>query len=177
MELKVAVRAHAEGVDSERDVLRIGARAQLSLLDRRARLALEHAQPLPHHAFDRVVNGAATSIELDRRGRQEAAAGEGRVAEVGDPRIADRVQPSQTRRLDSRRLVNGAAEDLRSLVESGKLEILLGAEAADQPALAYLELAGQAPDRQTLEAHHRRELNGCLERLGAGKLDVVDPAP
>ena len=63
-------------------------------------------------------------------------------------------------------LVDGVTEDVDGELEGGKLELLFGAEAADESALAHLEPLGQAAEREAFEPHDRRELDGGIERLG-----------
>lgn len=63
-------------------------------------------------------------------------------------------------------LVDGVTEDVSGELERGKLELLFGAEAADESALAHLELLGEVADREAFEPNDRRELDGGVERLG-----------
>ena len=64
------------------------------------------------------------------------------------------------------RLVDGVTEDLDGELDGGKLELLFRAEAADESALAHLELLGQVADREAFEPHDRCDLDGGIERLG-----------
>jgi hypothetical protein len=58
------------------------------------------------------------------------------------------------------------------LIERGQLQLLLGAKAADQPALAHAEPIGQPADAESLEADDRRELHGGGKRLSSRACDL-----
>ena len=116
MQLVVAIRAHREGVDRERDVLRIGAARQLAVLDRRRRLALQSAQPAAHHPPHGIVHLARLGVELHGRCGEEAATWKGRIAEVRDPRVADRLEALATLRTRRGRVVDRLAKHACGLV-------------------------------------------------------------
>src|SRR5207247_1030481 len=99
-------------------------------LDRSGDLALQHAEPALHGPGDLVAKGTGSSVVLDRRGGEEAAAGHHLALVVGEPAVAEGEQPRQPGRLVRDRSPYLLLELLDRGLESRELELLLAAEEA-----------------------------------------------
>src|SRR6202034_3823515 len=97
------------------------------------------------------------------RGGEKAPAWEHATLKVGHERLAQCMQPANTRgrgqtRLDDLRYVPRAA-----LLDGGHLEVLLGSEVGEQAALAHGQLGGEPADGQPVEAVDGGHVGGCRE--------------
>ena len=54
------------------------------------------------------------------------------------------------------------------LLDGGQLQLFLGAEVGEQPALAHGQLGGQPADAETVQAVYRGQVRGGPENRGPG---------
>ena len=137
-----------------------------------ARLGLEHGEPAADGVRDVVVERPGPRVVLDRRGGDEASAGEHPRPEMLDPGIDHGLEPREPALNPLGRPPDRIGEPLDRCLQHRSLHRLLVAEAADQTALAHPELAGQPPDRDALESLDRSEVDGRLDRRGTTVGDV-----
>src|SRR5205823_6197374 len=111
----------------------------------------------------RVPNRAGPAVELGAGRAPETAAREDRLLEIADEAVAEGTQAFLARPLLRGRCDHVGEEALRGLLNRRQLQLLLGAEKAEQAALRHLQLGGEASDRQPFEAFLRGEVDGPVE--------------
>ncbi len=111
--------------------------------------------PLDHGVPDRP----RPAVELRCRRLEEAAAGEDLPLHVGEEGVAEGPQPAQAGRWPEARPQHLLDEDARRLLDRGQLELLLGAEVREEPALADAEVGGEP-----LQGHRVQPVRGCQAR-------------
>jgi hypothetical protein len=82
------------------------------------------------------------------------------------------AQPRQTGRLLPRGLDHQLLEDRARRIDRGQLQLLLGAEVREQPALAHADRIGQARERQTIEPFNGRQARRLVQDRGTAALAV-----
>ena len=123
-----------------------------------------------------VADGARTGVELAHRGDEEAAAGEDALLDVVEEPLDVGPQPGHAGRRLGRGLDHQLLEDRARRVDRGQLQLLLGAEVREQPALAHADGVGQArrararrvPRRSPGVRPRAGSPRGCARRRTAG---------
>ena len=110
-----------------------------------------------------VAHRAGAVVELEGRGREEAAAREDLALGVVDHVVAERPDAREATGRAPRRLDHLADEELRCVIHGRELELLLGAEVGEEAALAHAGRLGEPADRQRLETFLGRERRGRLQ--------------
>ena len=121
---------------------------------------------------DPFLDRPGVSAHLQRRGGEEAAAGEDVALQVAQERLTHRCQLGQAGAGRERGLYDFCVEDPLRLVHGGQLEFLLGAEVCVKAALADSGRGGQVPDRQTLEPVNGGQRGGSAQDDATGSFAV-----
>ena len=110
----------------------------------------EHAHPVPLVGGHAVLQRPGRAAQLSGGGREEAAARERPVLDVGQERLAQCPQPSSPSAARAG-VDHDVDEQLASRVHRRELQVLLGAEVGVHAALADLGGARQLADAQPVE--------------------------
>ena len=86
--------------------------------------------------------------------------------------LAQGLDPPEPCRSGERGSDDDVLVDLLRRLDRRELELLLGAEVCEQPALAHADVAGQARDRQPLDAVGRGQPGGGVEDRSPASLAV-----
>jgi len=157
-----------QGLDLERDLGRV-ARRELPSLDAGRDQVLERPHPAAHRGLDRVAHRAVAGIVFVGDGDPEFPGGLVALHDVGQVGGAQRPQAGQPVRLGLRRPDHVALEELPGQPDRLQLQRLLRAEVPVDPRLAHPQLAGQPPDRQSLEAVRARQLERAIQDAPLGR--------
>ena len=123
-------------------------------------------------AATRVLDRPGAGAHLQRRGGEEAAAGEDAAFHIAEVGLAHRRQLGQAGAGRERGLDDFRLQDPLRLVHGGQLEFLLGAEVRVQAALADAGRGGQVPDRQALQPVDGGQRRGRAQDRAAGAFPV-----
>ena len=107
----------------------------------------EQREPALAERHGAVADGARTGVELAHRGDEEAPAGEDALLDVVEEPLDVGPQPGHAGRRLARGLDHQLLEDRARRFDRGELQLLLGAEVREQPALAHPDRVGQARER------------------------------
>src|SRR4051812_10071007 len=157
------VQPHRDRLQLEGDLIRIEIVGNLALVACARCLVAQVADPALPGLLDLFVQLAVAGVPLRRHRAHEAAAGERRVREVLDPRVASRDKAGEATGLLVPRLPDLLGEDRPGAVERGALQLGLVAEVPDDPRLAQAEVIGQSTDRDALETLDRRGLDRTVD--------------
>jgi hypothetical protein len=84
-------------------------------------------------------------------------------------------EPRKTGRLVARGLDDELLEDRARRIDRGQLQLLLGAEVREQPALAHPDRVGQAREGQAFEPFDGRQARRLAQDRGTAALAVGPP--
>ena len=128
-------------------------------------------------AATRSLAGPGRDPHLQRRDREEAAAGEDAALHVTEVRLARRRELVKAGAGRQRGGDDFCLEDPLRLLDGGHLEFLLGAEVRVKAALAHADRLGQVPDRQAIEPFGCGQRRGSAQDGAAGAFPVGPRAP
>ena len=136
----------------------------------------EQLQPVLAEGHRGVADGARMGVELADGGDEEAPAGEDALLDVVEEPLdvgpqAGHAGGGRTRGLDHQLL-----EDRARGIDRGQLQLLLGAEVREEPALAHADRVGQAREREPVEPVHGRQAGRLAQDRRAAALAVGSPA-
>jgi len=162
------MRADGDGVDfvgQSRSVdFAVHVPGFLSFLDHTG----QYANPFAHDGRDAIAHGAGPAVEFKGSGGKETASGEDARLDVAGPQLDQLPQA----RHSSGRSKGGTGhlfdEDLTGRIDGGQLQILLGTEVREEPALAHVKSFGQRPDRKSTQTVDGSDIDGLLENGFAG---------
>ena len=123
----------------------------------------DEIQEVPLLLHEGVARGARPVVQLRGRGDEHAAAGQPALLRPQAPVRKEGAQTRLAARGLERRLDDDLHEPLRRVLEDGDLQALLRAEVREEAALGELELLGQLPDREPLEARLARDCGGPIQ--------------
>jgi len=161
---------------TERDLRRIGGRIELAGRLRGRHLVGEQREPTLAVRHGVIANGARTGVELAHRGDEEAAAGEDALLDVGEEQLGVGAEAGQAGRGLGRGLDDQVLEDRARRFDRRQLELLLGAEVREQPALAHAHGLRQAGKREPVQSLDRGQACGLAQDCRAAALAVGPPA-
>ena len=118
-----------------------------------------------------VAHGARPVVVLHGGGDVDAAAVEDLLP--AQPRVEQRADPGLAARGGERRPDHRVDEPAAGVLERLQLELLLGAEVGEQPALAHLGALGELADGEALEPDLRGDLQRLVEDRGLGVLALA----
>ena len=134
------------------------------------------SQPALAEGHGAVADGARVGVELADGGDEEAPAGEDALLDVVEEALDVGPQPRHAGRRLARGLDHLLLEDRAGRVDRGQLQLLLGAEVREEPALAHADRVGQARERQPVEPVDGRQPGRLAEDRGTAALAVGSPA-
>src|SRR5882672_3027071 len=158
--------------DLECELPGIGLGVEVPGVDRQAHRLGDRAAQFALAGHEQVSDRPRAVVVFHRGGEQEAAAGE-IVLQPGEPVGEQRAKTRQPARLRKRRREHFFLEQLLGLLEREDLQVFLGAEVGEEPALRKTEPRSERSDRQTLQADLARQADGLLEDHRPGLLSFA----
>ena len=131
---------------------------------------LQVREPGANHAFDAITHRPWTVVVFERGRSEEAATGEDLPLRVADHVVAERPDSCESFRRTAGRIDDLGDEELGRVLDGRQLQLFLGAEVGEQPALAHPGRLRQPADRKGIEAFLGRQCRGDLEDRGSRSL-------
>src|SRR5919199_122235 len=177
VELEGPVRPQLEGVELEGELHGVDRRVELPRVLRLRDGAPERGEPLLHDFRDAVAHGARAAVKLRGGGGEKAASAEHPAAHVHEPDVAQLPQAREPPPCAEGRADDLAYEDFARGLDGGELQVLLGAEVGEEPALTHPHLGRQPADGQTFQALRRSYVDRRLQDALARALPVRPARP
>ena len=161
-----------EGVEFERELGGVLDGVEVAVMLGTGGQRFEGCEPASEEGGDLLFHPAGVGVELGCRGNEEAASGEHAPLEVAEERLAESFEPGQ-RRFDGFGWVDDVVpEDRGRGLDRGELKRFLGAEVGVNAALAYADVLGEPPDRESLEPLDRGETGRGVEDRATAAVPV-----
>jgi hypothetical protein len=125
--------------------------------------AFEGANPLAHDGGDAIADRTTTVIKLKRCGSKKTASGKEFSLDVGQPAINQIPEARHTFGSLQSREGDLVDEDPSGGLDSGQLEVFLGAKMSEKAALAHLQVIGQTTHCEAFQAVKRGNIDGPAE--------------
>ena len=172
---ELGVREQQVGVELEGEL-----RGVLGRIDRALGLSfpncrLELSEPLFRQLNGEVAYRTGMGIHLGGDRGEEATAGEDALFDVPQEVLGEPAQPLEPVGGSRGRLDHLLGEEGARRLDRGELELLLGAEVGEEPALAHPDGVRQSADRKPADALDRGESCGFAQDRVTAALAVAAP--
>ncbi len=165
---KIEMKRKENAVELERELLGVEICLEVALVDGDPGRGGHGAHPVALGRRHRIAHRPGPVVVLPRRGDEGTAAGVDPPLFPDQPTLEHRPDPGLAARLAERRRDHVVEKAPAGGAEHLQLEVLLGVEVGEEPALGHLRRLGQPADAQPLEPDLADDRHRVLENAVSG---------